>query len=136
MSEVREVQDAMNKKPGTSLAIIDEHEASIPQEMIDAIKILIPAQVLHNETEVRRELPQILGRLLAFSWINEELAAFLLNDTKEFLESINISLPPSIVVEVTQEKKAKPSITVYQIEKGKKFRQRLFKLSLKLMANR
>jgi hypothetical protein len=45
-------------------------------------------------------------------------------------------LPESIVIEVKKEVRAKPSITVFQIEEGRKYKQRLFKLSLKLIANR
>jgi len=126
----------MENTPGTSLLVLENQSDIIPKNIIEAVKTLIPAQILTNEAEVRRELPQVLGKLLALCWINQELAAFFLSDTRIFLEKIQISLPENIVIEVKKEVRAKPSITVFQIEEGRKYKQRLFKLSLKLIANR
>ena len=126
----------MENTPGTSLLVLENQSDFIPKNIIEAVKTLIPAQILTNEAEVRRELPQVLGKLLALCWINQELAGFFLSDTRIFLEKIQISLPENIVIEVKKEVRAKPSITVFQIEEGRKYKQRLFKLSLKLIANR
>lgn len=126
----------MENTPGTSLLVLENQSDIIPEDIIEAVKTLIPAQILTNEAEVRRELPQVLGKLLALCWINQELAGFFLSDTRIFLEKIQISLPENIVIEVKKEVRAKPSITVFQIEEGRKYKQRLFKLSLKLIANR
>ena len=126
----------MENTPGTSLLVLENQSDIIPKNIIEAVKTLIPAQILTNEAEVRKELPQVLGKLLALCWINQELAGFFLSDTRNFLEKIQISLPESIVIEVKKEGRAKPSITVFQIEEGRKYKQRLFKLSLKLIANR
>jgi hypothetical protein len=126
----------MENTPGTSLLVLENQSDIIPKNIIEAVKTLIPAQILTNEAEVRRELPQVLGKLLALCWINQELAGFFLSDTRIFLEKIQISLPENIVIEVKKEVRAKPSITVFQIEEGRKYKQRLFKLSLKLIANR
>ena len=126
----------MENTPGTSLLVLENQSDIIPKNIIEAVKTLIPAQILINEAEVRRELPQVLGKLLALCWINQELAGFFLSDTRNFLEKIQISLPENIVIEVKKEVRAKPSITVFQIEEGRKYKQRLFKLSLKLIANR
>jgi len=126
----------MENTPGTSLLVLENQSDIMPKNIIEAVKTLIPAQILTNEAEVRRELPQVLGKLLALCWINQELARFFLSDTRVFLEKIQISLPENIVIEVKKEVRAKPSITVFQIEEGRKYKQRLFKLSLKLIANR
>jgi len=126
----------MENTPGTSLLVLENQSDIIPKNIIEAVKTLIPAQILTNEAEVRKELPQVLGKLLALCWINQELAGFFLSDTRIFLEKIQISLPENIVIEVKKEVRAKPSITVFQIEEGRKYKQRLFKLSLKLIANR
>ena len=126
----------MENTPGTSLLVLENQSDIMPKNIIEAVKTLIPAQILTNEAEVRRELPQVLGKLLALCWINQELAGFFLSDTRIFLEKIQISLPENIVIEVKKEVRAKPSITVFQIEEGRKYKQRLFKLSLKLIANR
>lgn len=126
----------MENTPGTSLLVLENQSDIIPKNIIEAVKTLIPAQILTNEAEVRKELPQVLGKLLALCWINQELAGFFLSDTRNFLEKIQISLPESIVIEVKKEVRAKPSITVFQIGEGRKYKQRLFKLSLKLIANR
>jgi len=126
----------MENTPGTSLLVLENQSDIIPKNIIEAVKTLIPAQILTNEAEVRKELPQVLGKLLSLCWINQELAGFFLSDTRNFLEKIQISLPESIVIEVKKEVRAKPSITVFQIEEGRKYKQRLFKLSLKLIANR
>mgnify|MGYP001116381073 CR=1 FL=1 len=126
----------METSSSTSLAIIETQDEEIPESILVAVRTLVPAQVLSNEAEVRKELPQVIGKLLALCWINNELASYFLSNTKNFLDKIKIELPDSIIIEVKKETKAKPSITVFQIAEGSKYKQRLFKLSLKLIANR
>jgi hypothetical protein len=119
----------MESSSSTSLVVIETQDYEIPERLLVAVKTLVPAQVLNNEAEVRKELPQVIGKLLALCWINSELASY-------FLSRIEISLPDNIIIEVRKEAKAKPSITVFQIADGSRYKQRLFKLSLKLIANR
>ena len=126
----------METSSSTSLVIVETQDDEIPEPILVAVRTLVPAQVLSNEAEVRKELPQVIGKLLALCWINNELASYFLSNTKNFLDKIKIELPDSIIIEVKKETKAKPSITVFQIAEGSKFKQRLFKLSLKLIANR
>ena len=130
------VKGVMETSSSTSLVIIKTQDDEIPEPILVAVRTLVPAQVLSNEAEVRKELPQVIGKLLALCWINNELASYFLSNTKNFLDKIKIELPDSIIIEVKKEIKAKPSITVFQIAEGSKFKQRLFKLSLKLIANR
>ena len=130
------VKGVMETSSSTSLVIIETQDDEIPEPILVAVRTLVPAQVLSNEAEVRKELPQVIGKLLALCWINNELASYFLSNTKNFLDKIKIELPDSIIIEVKKETKAKPSITVFQIAEGSKFKQRLFKLSLKLIANR
>ena len=130
------VKGVMETSSSTSLVIIETQDDEIPGAILVAVRTLVPAQVLSNEAEVRKELPQVIGKLLALCWINNELASYFLSNTKNFLDKIKIELPDSIIIEVKKEIKAKPSITVFQIAEGSKFKQRLFKLSLKLIANR
>ena len=130
------VKSVMETSSSTSLAIIETQDEEIPESILVAVRTLVPAQVLRNEAEVRKELPQVIGKLLALCWINNELASYFLSNTKNFLDKIKIELPDSIIIEVKKETKAKPSITVFQIPEGSKYKQRLFKLSLKLIANR
>ena len=130
------VKGVMETSSSTSLVIIETQDDEIPGAILVAVRTLVPAQVLSNEAEVRKELPQVIGKLLALCWINNELASYFLSNTKNFLDKIKIELPDSIIIEVKKETKAKPSITVFQIAEGSKYKQRLFKLSLKLIANR
>lgn len=130
------LKSVMETSSSTSLAIIETQDEEIPESILVAARTLVPAQVLSNEAEVRKELPQVIGKLLALCWINNELASYFLSNTKNFLDKIKIELPDSIIIEVKKETKAKPSITVFQIAEGSKYKQRLFKLSLKLIANR
>ena len=130
------LKSVMETSSSTSLAIIETQDEEIPESILVAVRTLVPAQVLSNEAEVRKELPQVIGKLLALCWINNELASYFLSNTKNFLDKIKIELPDSIIIEVKKETKAKPSITVFQIAEGSKYKQRLFKLSLKLIANR
>ena len=126
----------METSSSTSLVIVETQDDEIPERIVIAVRTLVPAQVLSNEAEVRKELPQVIGKLLALCWINNELASYFLSNTKNFLDKIKIELPDSIIIEVKKETKAKPSITVFQIAEGSKYKQRLFKLSLKLIAYR
>ena len=126
----------MNNEPGTSLIVAENTDQEVPSTLIDAVRTLVPAQVFFDEAEVRKELPGVLGKILALCWINQSLANYFLFYTKNFLDRIDIYLPENIVIEVNKDVKAKTSITVFQAHEGKKFKQRLFKLSLKLIANR
>ena len=130
------VKSSMEKPSSTSLVIVENQHEEIPESIVIAVKTLVPAQVFSDETQVRKELPQVLAKLLALCWINNDLANHFLSNTKYFLDKIDVELPDSIFIEVKKEAKAKPSITVFQIPEGSKFKQRLFKLSLKLIANR
>ena len=57
----------MENTPGTSLLVLENQSDIIPKNIIEAVKTLIPAQILTNEAEVRKELPQVLGKLIACS---------------------------------------------------------------------
>jgi hypothetical protein len=100
------VKGVMETSSSTSLVIIETQDDEIPEPILVAVRTLVPAQVLSNEAEVRKELPQVIGKLLALCWINNELASYFLSNTKNFLDKIKIELPDSIIIEVKKETKA------------------------------
>jgi len=73
---------------------------------------------------------------LALCWINEELADWFLNDAEIFLNRIGIFLPEDISIESKKQAKAKPSLTVFEQLENSRYKRKIFKLSLKLIANR
>jgi hypothetical protein len=92
-------------------------------------------EFLDRET-VKQKLPDILGRALARSWIDERYKEFLERDLKGTLRSGGVILPEEYdcVFEKSGTQRAK--IVVYEQQPNNKFKLRVCGFSLTMMATR
>ena len=76
----------MSKKQA-STALVPAPKLSPPAKLksseIEKIKIVDDALHLKDKEEVRSRLPDILGRVLAFIWIDQEFHMAFANDPKD-----------------------------------------------------
>jgi|GEM_PF-1525115 len=124
----------------TALVVVDNMAGNAAGDaksaLLAAVSTLVPSVVFEDREQVKKELPNLLGTILALCWINEELADWFLNDAEIFLNRIGIFLPEDISIESKKEAKAKPSLTVFEQLENSRYKRKIFKLSLKLIANR
>ena len=116
--------------------INDEASHAGDQQNMVFIRTLIGHQYFKNVQEVRDRLPELLGRLLAVCWIDKDFQARFMNDPQKTISTLNIQLPENIFIEKQLEKNARPAVLVYEKTPPSRYKQKLFSLSLKLMANR
>jgi len=124
------------KSETTALAVIEDNVHETREALLSAVSMLVPSVTFDDTEQVKNELPQLLGKILALCWINDDLAFWFLDNAGLFLNDVGILLPAGISVQSKKETKAKPSITVFEVQEGSRYKRRIFKLSLKLIANR
>ncbi len=86
--------------------------------------------------DVRKYLPDILGRVLARIWIDTDFHhAFAANPIKT-LTRHGVVLPENIVIEFQKQDSERPRIVVFEQNAGSNFKLRIFYLQLVMMAGR
>lgn len=85
--------------------------------------------------QVKRFLPDILGRALARCWIDRGFMTEFLQDPKGVLASYAVFLPENVTIEIETEGVTRPKVVVYEISPlGKP--KRLMYLQLVMMAGK
>lgn len=90
---------------------------------------------LDRET-VKQKLPEILGRALARSWIDERYKEYLEKDLKGTLASGGVILPDEYDCVFEKNGTQRAKIVVYEQQEGSNFRLRVCGFSLTMMASR
>lgn len=91
---------------------------------------------IENREQVRQYLPEILGRVLARVWIDNDFHTEFSGDPQATLEKHGLSLPASMSIEYEKPNTNRPRIVVYERPEGSKFKMRIFYLQLVMMAGR
>jgi hypothetical protein len=91
---------------------------------------------LHNREEVRKHLPDILGRALARSWLDPEFERHFSARPLAALEDGGVHLPATMLIEVTKSVADRPKIVVYEQQPGSKFKSRVLYLQLVMVAGK
>ena len=86
--------------------------------------------------EVRKFLPDILGRVLARIWIDPEFHADFSRNPQKSLENNGIFLPDNMIIDFQRQDSDRPRIVVYEQRPGSKFKMRVLYLQLVMMAGR
>ena len=105
----------------------------------DKISPFDSTQKLHhlkNRSEVRKFLPDILGRVLARTWIDAEFKEQFHDDPQKTLEFNGVYLPEDMSIEFQKPNSDRPRIVVYEQRPNSKFRLRVLYLQLVMMAGR
>ena len=91
---------------------------------------------LENRQEVKKHLPEILGRVLARIWIDTEFKKSFINDPINTLNDHGVFLPDEMVLEFQKPDSKRPKIIVYEKKGSSNFKIRVVQLQLIMMAGR
>ena len=91
---------------------------------------------LENRNEVKKYLPEILGRVLARIWIDTNFKEEFANDPQKTLEFNGVYLPEDMSIEFQKPNSDRPRIVVYEQRPKSKFKLRVLYLQLVMMAGR
>ena len=91
---------------------------------------------LENRNEVKKYLPEILGRVLARTWIDENFKEIFKNDPLKTLSDNGVFLPEEMFLEFQKPDSKRPKIVVYERKGKSNFKVRVVQLQLIMMAGR
>lgn len=91
---------------------------------------------LVSKEDVKKYLPDILGRALARVWIDSSFNKIFSQNPQKALERHGVFLPKNVNIEFQKPDSDRPRVVVYQQNQGSKFKLRLFYLQLVMMAGR
>ena len=91
---------------------------------------------LENRSEVKKYLPEILGRVLARTWIDEHFKETFKKDPIKTLSDNGVFLPDEMFLEYQKPDTKRPKIVVYERKGKSNFKVRVVQLQLIMMAGR
>ena len=107
-----------------------------PNEVTQALELVDSDLILKNREEVKKYLPDILGRVLARIWIDKSFKENFKSNPRQVLNDNGVFLPDDMILEFQKPNSDRPRIVVYEKRPGSKFRVRVFYLQLVMMAGR
>ena len=118
-----------NKKSNLPIKF-DQNEVKQALELVD--KDLI----LKNREDVKKYLPDILGRVLARIWIDKSFKDSFKSNPKEVLNDNGVFLPDDMILEFQKPNSDRPKIIVYEKKEKSNFKVRVVQLQLVMLAGR
>tara|TARA_A100000164_G_C21792237_1_gene716398 strand:- start:345 stop:734 length:390 start_codon:yes stop_codon:yes gene_type:complete len=91
---------------------------------------------LENRQEVKKYLPEILGRVLARIWIDKTFKEDFKTDPLKTLSDNGVFLPDEMFLEFQKPDTKRPKIVVYEKKGKSNFKVRVVQLQLIMMAGR
>ena len=89
-----------------------------------------------DREDVRQNLPDILGKALARTWIDLEFHKAFDQDPVGTLEAHGVFIPGTMSIEFQRKTSDRPRIVVYEQNPNSKFKARVLYLQLVMMAGR
>ena len=125
-------------KQSKSLIPIKNNEVAVVKagNNKDPLNISEKLQHFKNRDEVKKFLPDILGRVLARIWIDSEFREEFSVDPQKTLEFNGVYLPEDMYIDFQKPNSDRPKIVVYQQRPKSKFKLRVLYLQLVMMAGR
>ena len=109
---------------------------TVNQEKISTLDITQKLHHLKSRADVRKYLPDILGRVLARVWIDTGFKEEFAKDPQKTLEFNCVYLPEDMSIEFQKPNSDRPRIVVYEQRPNSKFKLRVLYLQLVMMAGR
>ena len=91
---------------------------------------------LLNRAEVKEKLPDILGRVLARSWLDKDFMEQFKSEPLDVLRAAGVNLPETIHIEFQKANSDRPKVVVYEQQENSKLKLRVFYLQLVMVAGR
>ena len=127
----------MKKKPQNLPVKAKQNEViTVNQEKSNTLDITQKLHHLKNRADVRKYLPDILGRVLARIWIDSNFKEEFEQDPQKTLEFNGVYLPEDMSIEFQKPNSDRPRIVVYEQRPKSKFKLRVLYLQLVMMAGR
>ena len=125
----------------TGLIKINENKNQLPikfdkKNVNQALELVDKDLILKNREEVKKYLPDILGRVLARIWIDKSFKESFKSNPRQVLEDNGVFLPDDMILEFQKPNSDRPKIIVYETKKNSNFKVRVVQLQLVMLAGR
>ena len=125
----------------TDLVKFNNKKSNLPikfdqTEVKQALELVDKDLILKNREDVKKYLPDILGRVLARIWIDKSFKDSFKSNPKEVLNDNGVFLPDDMILEFQKPNSDRPRIVVYEQKPNSKFKLRVLYLQLVMMAGR
>ena len=107
-----------------------------PKEVKNALELVDKDLILKNRDDVKKYLPDILGRVLARIWIDKSFKDNFKSNPKEVLNDNGVFLPDDMILEFQKPNSDRPKIIVYEKKEKSNFKVRVVQLQLVMLAGR
>ena len=107
-----------------------------PKEVKNALELVDKDLILKNREDVKKYLPDILGRVLARIWIDKSFKDNFKTNPKEVLNDNGVFLPDDMILEFQKPNSDRPKIIVYEKKEKSNFKVRVVQLKLVMLAGR
>ena len=107
-----------------------------PKEAKSALELVDKDLILKNREDVKKYLPDILGRVLARIWIDKSFKESFKSNPKEVLNDNGVFLPDDMILEFQKPNSDRPKIIVYEKKEKSNFKVRVVQLQLVMLAGR
>ena len=91
---------------------------------------------LQNRAEVKEQLPDILGRVLARAWLDKDFLDEFRENPLLVLANSGVHLPDTMHIEFQKANSDRPKVVVYEQQENSKYKLRVFYLQLVMVAGR
>ncbi len=120
------------------LIISNKEKDNLPVKYSESSVLdLVDSEIfLENRNEVKKFLPEILGRVLARTWIDEHFKEIFKKDPLKTLSDNGVFLPDDMFLEFQKPDTKRPKIVVYEKKGKSNFKVRVVQLQLIMMAGR
>ena len=126
---------------GTDLVKFNDKKSNLPikfdqNEVKQALELVDKDLILKNREDVKKYLPDILGRVLARIWIDKSFKDSFKSNPKEVLNDNGVFLPDDMILEFQKPNSDRPKIIVYEKKEKSNFKVRVVQLQLVMLAGR
>jgi len=125
----------------TDLVKLNEKKTKLPikfdpNNVNNALELVDKDLILKNREEVKKYLPDILGRVLARIWIDKSFKESFKSNPRQVLNDNGVFLPDDMILEFQKPNSDRPKIIVYEKKKNSNFKVRVVQLQLVMLAGR
>ena len=125
----------------TDLIKLDQRKNKLPikfnpNDVAQALELVEKDLILKNRDEVKKYLPDILGRVLARIWIDKSFKESFKINPRQVLIDNGVFLPDDMILEFQKPNSDRPKIIVYEKKQNSNFKIRVVQLQLVMLAGR